>query len=149
MPYYYHIHRGIEPSELENKFIKNKALFFSRKNSGWYNIEKNISKDYGGYRIYEIYIPSSRFSFSFNPKRKGKIVKITKDKINEYKDLHNKNGLYSHNLFFDTMKKRGIIGIDATLEDKDLYITGPPEGYIWKKPKDIKIKLINIVKLTI
>ena len=140
MPYYYHIHRGIKPCSLDNKFIENKPLFFSKKNSIWYNIEKEVSKDYGGYRMYEIYIPSSRFTLSFNPKTKDKIVKITPDNIKEY---------HVHYPIFDNMKKRNIIGIDATLQDLNgLYPQGtPPEGYIWKKPKDIKIKLINIVKL--
>ena len=47
MPKYYHVHRGIKPSELENNFIKNQSLFFSKKISGCYNMEKDISKDYG------------------------------------------------------------------------------------------------------
>ena len=33
MPKYYSIHRGITISEIENKFIKNKPFFFSKKNS--------------------------------------------------------------------------------------------------------------------
>lgn len=52
------------------------------------------------------------------------------------------------------MKKRNIIGIDAstkhtydTIEYKEAYFTGPPEGYIWQKPSDIKIKLISTIKL--
>jgi hypothetical protein len=52
MPYYYHIHRGIKPCSLDNKFIENRPLFFSKKNSDWYNIEKEVSKEYGGYRMY-------------------------------------------------------------------------------------------------
>ena len=124
MPKYYHIHRGITSSDIEKKFIKNKPLFFSKKNSGWYNIEKEISKDYNGYRIYEIYIPNNRYTLSFNPITVGKIVKITTDNINEYIQLIKKGN------FIEEMKKRNIIGIDATIEHKDAYITGPPEGYI-------------------
>ena len=45
------------------------------------------------------------------------------------------------------MNKRNIIGIDATIEHKYAYIGGWPEGFVWKKPSDIKIKLIEIVKL--
>ena len=142
MPYYYHIHRGIKPCSLDNKFIKNRPLFFSKKNSIWYNIEKEISKDYGGYRMYEIYIPRTYFTLSFNPKTKNKILKITPDNIKEY------NELYPHFPFINNMKKSNIIGIDATQDLNGLYSMGtPPEGYIWKKPKDIKIKLIEIVKL--
>ena len=149
MPYYYHIHRGIKPCSLDNKFIKNRPLFFSKKNSIWYNIEKKASKEFGGYRMYEIYIPQTYFTLSFNPKTKDKIVKITLDNIKEYRELKViPNGFYPHYPFIDNIKKkRNIIGIDATLEHNELRITGLPEGYIWKKPKDIKIKLIEIVKL--
>ena len=38
MPIYYHIRRGKIPI----KYDKNKRMFLSRKNSLWYNIEKNI-----------------------------------------------------------------------------------------------------------
>ena len=57
--------------------------------------------------------------------------------------------MYKGNLpFIEEMKKRNIIGIDATIEHKDMYLAGmPPEGYIWEKPSDIKIKLVEIVKL--
>jgi hypothetical protein len=153
MPKYYHIHRGTEPSTLEKKFIKNIPLFFSKKNSNWYNIEKDISKEYGGYRIYEIYIPSSRYTLSFNPTSVDKIVKITSYNINDYILLLNEHK-NNRNNFIEEMKKRNIIGIDATIEHtydkikyKDAYFTGPPEGYIWRKPSDIKIKLLSIIKL--
>ena len=144
MPKYYHVHRGTTPSNVGNKFIKNCPLFFSRKNSNWYNIEKDISKDYGGYWIYEIYIPSKRFTVSFNPSNNCKIVKITKNNINEYVKL--KEEYIGHNRFIEEMKKRNIIGIDATIEHTDAYISGPPEGYIWQKPSDRKIKLFETVK---
>ena len=143
MSRYCHIHRGITPSGLEKKFIKNFPLFFSKKNSSWYNIEKDISKDYNGYRMYEIYIPKNRYTISFNPRIAGKIVKVTADNINEYHNL--KKEYIGHINFIEEMKKRNIIGIDATLEHKD--IIRAPEGYIWQKPRDIKIKLIEIKKL--
>jgi hypothetical protein len=146
MPKYYQIHRGIEPSKVEKKFIKNKPFFFSKKNSFWYNIEKDISKDYGGYIIYEIYIPNYLFTSSFNPIKKNKIVKITKKNIFEYNQLKNVYG--GHNDFIEEMKKRNIIGIDATFNKGKIYKTeNPPEGYLWQKPKDIKIKKIETVIL--
>ena len=73
MPKYYQIHRGLKTSDVENKFIKNKPFFFSKKNSRWYNVEKQISEDYGGYIIYEIYIPNNIFTLSFTPRTKNKI----------------------------------------------------------------------------
>jgi len=145
MPKYYHINRGIKPSKIEKKFIEDYPLFFSKKNSGWYNIEKSISEDYGGYRVYEITIPKKLFTISFNPRTKAKIVKINKDNINEYLELREK--YRGHHAFIKEMNKRNIIGIDCTREHKDSYITGPPEGYIWKKQSSIIIKLIEIVKL--
>jgi hypothetical protein len=151
MPKYYHIHRGTAPSELEKGFTKNRPLFFSKKNSRWYDIEQNISKDYGGYRMYEIYIPKTRFTTSFNPKTAGKIVKITKNNIKEYFQL--RDNYKGNNSYIDELKIRNIIGVDATLEhkdkdkDKDKDNYGPPEGYVWQKPADIKIKLVEVVKL--
>ena len=146
MPLYYQIHRGLELSEIENKFIKNRAFFFSKKNSMWYNIEKQISEDYGGYIIYEISIPNNLFTLSFNPRTKNKIVKITKENIDEYKKL--KKTYKGRNNFIEEMNKRNIIGIDATSEIINKHWSLPaPEGYIWQKPKSIKIKKYKIVKL--
>ena len=143
MPKYYQIHRGIENSEVENNFIINRAFFFSKENSWWYNVEKDISKDYGGYIIYEITIPNNLFTLSFNPRTKNKIVKVTKQNINEYYKL--KKTYRGHDIFIKEMNKRNIIGIDATsIIHKSL---SPPEGYLWQKPKSIKIKMIKIVKL--
>ena len=48
------------------------------------------------------------------------------------------------------MIKRNIIGIDATtkLMMKYAHVSGgPPEGFIWRKPNDIKIKSVKCVKL--
>ena len=45
------------------------------------------------------------------------------------------------------LNKRGIIGVDSTYDHKLLYLTGPPEGYIWNKPFDIKIKRIKKIKI--
>lgn len=146
MPKYYSIHRGITISEIENKFIKNKPFFFSKKNSFWYNIEKEISVDYGGYIIYEIYIPNNLFTSSFKPRTKNKIIKVTKQNINEYKKLKEIYG--GHTNFIKEMKKNNIIGVDANssiiYKHKNL---SHPEGYLWEKPDSIKIKRIKIVKL--
>jgi hypothetical protein len=146
MPKYYHIHRGKKSSEIDTKFINGTSLFFSKKNSNWYNIEKETSKDYGGYHEYEIYIPSSLFTASFNPTTKNKIVKISKNNIKEYYALRMKYNRGSY-YFIEEMKKRNIIGIDATTDLMFNYsISGPPEGFIWKKTKDIKITHIKFVK---
>jgi hypothetical protein len=145
MPKYYHIHRGVEPSELEKKFIDEYPLFFSKKNSKWNMLEKDVSESYGGYREYEIDIPKKLFTTSFHPKAKGKVVKINKDNINEYIESRKKYG--GHHGIVKEMNKRNIIGIDCTLEHPDAYYTGFPEGFIWKKPSSIKIKLIEVVKL--
>ena len=144
MPKYYHIHRGTDKSDIDTKFINNKLLYFSKKNSFWYNTELEISKDdyYKGYSIYEITIPRKLFTYSFNPK-KPKIVKINKNNIEEYKKLISKKN------FIEEMTKKNIIGIDANLPDSNEYLNKtilktPPEGYIWKTHKDIKIKKIKL-----
>lgn len=142
MTKYYHIHRGIQKSNLENGFENNRGIFFfSKKDSFWYRLEINISKDYGGYIIYEICIPKNRFTTSFNPRSK-KIVKITKKNIKEYKKLQD-------NRRRDHFMNENIIGFDLNtkfIEDRRWkYIT--PEGFIWEKPNDITIKKIKTVKL--
>lgn len=90
---------------------------------------------------------------SFNPTSVGKIVKITSYNINNYILLLNEHK-NNRNNFIEEMRKRNIIGIDCTIEDtydkieyKDVYFTGLPEGYIWEKSTDVKIKLISIIKL--
>lgn len=150
MPKYYHIHRGTKPSKVDKKFIEGQSLFFSKKNSTWYNIEKEISKEkeYGGFYEYEIYIPATRFTTSFNPRTKNKIVKITHKNIDEFISLI-MHQYKNRNLFIEEMKRRNIIGIDATSDFmyKYVHITGgPPEGFIWKKPTDIKIICIGRTK---
>ena len=134
MPLYYHIHRGKKSSKLEKQFINNNLLFFSKKNSGWYNMEKDIGQtNFGGYKIY---IPDNMFTTSFNPRTKNKIVKITKNNLEEYKKIVKKYG----KKYF--LQNKNIIGIDSTFEHPNNFVQGPPEGYIWKKPKEIKI--INV-----
>lgn len=146
MPKYYQIHRGVKLSEVENTFIINRPFFFSKRNSRWYNVEKKISQNYGGYIIYEISIPNNLFTFSFNPRTKNKIVKVNKQNIDEYKKLRK---MYKGiNNFIIEMNKRNIIGIDATSKFINKYKSLPsPEGYIWKTTKSIKIKRCKIVKL--
>ena len=149
MPIYYHISRGLKSPNLEKKFKKNVCLFFSKKNSSWYCLEKKISKDYGGYIEYKIYIPSSRFTNSFNPRKKNMIVKISKININKYKKILTIEYNNNRNLFIKDMKKKNIIGIDANtdlLYDLGFPFSGP-EGFIWSKPNDIKIEQIKCVKL--
>jgi len=142
MPTFYHIHRGTKVENLNKKFRKGYPLFFSTKNSFWYNIEREISKDYGGYVIYKIYIPSSFFSYSFKPRSRNKIVKVTDDNLDKYKEL--KINTKGHLGFIKAMKKRNIIGIEANYcSDKDYC----REGYIWQKPRNIKISCVKVVKL--
>ncbi len=83
MPKYYHVHRSYKSSLIETTVIEDQPLFFTKKNSFWYDTEIMMSKDkdyYDGYTIYEITIPKSQFTESFNPIKKNKILKI-KDPI--------------------------------------------------------------------
>tara|TARA_Y100000768_G_C23389486_1_gene412229 strand:- start:51 stop:491 length:441 start_codon:yes stop_codon:yes gene_type:complete len=144
MPVYYHIHRGTSNSKLDKKFIKNKPLYFSKKNSFWYRVELEISKDeeYNGYSIYKITIPEKLFTYSFNPRTKTpKIIKINK---------HNTDKYVKRDFNIEELKKKNIIGIDANLptskENIHKTLKYPPEGYIWELHKDIKIEKIAFVK---
>ena len=134
MPKYYHIHRGLEKSNIENKFENGKLLFFSKKNSFWYNYEIEISKDYGGYIIYEIDISPKIFTYSFKPKRKNTILKINKSNMNKYLDIKRPD-------LIKLMKQNNIIGVDATtkLFNKKNF-NQYNEAFIIKKTKHIKIK---------
>ena len=145
MPKYYQIHRGIKLSQVENKFIENKPFFFSKKNSFWYNFEKDISIDFGGYIIYEIFIPNNLFTSSFNPRTKNKIVKVSKQNLNEYIKLKRNYG--GHKNFINEMKNRNIIGIDATSNIFSKKHFSLQEGYLWKKYKGITIKRVNIINI--
>ena len=130
---------------LKQNLKKNSPLYFSKKNSRWYYIWKDISKDYGGYIEYKISFPRTLYTTSFNPRIKNKIVKITKENIQEYKYLKKK--YKGHINFIKEMNKRNIIGIDATSKFIIKYVAllrSPPEGFIWKFPKTIKIKKYEI-----
>jgi hypothetical protein len=61
---------------------------------------------YWGYKLYEIFIPSSAYTTSLNP-RTPKIVKITKKTINEYKKIYCQLGIIQGII---ELQKRGLIG---------------------------------------
>jgi len=98
MPIFYHVHVKYEPDledTLEKGFINEFPLFMSKKNSWWYEMKINDGKpkdDYkGGHTIYKITIPKKLYTSSLHPKNKNKILKITKNNIDEYikyLDLH-------------------------------------------------------------
>ena len=76
MPIYYHIHRSMKKSPIENNFKEGKMLFFSKKNSFWHNFEKDVGLDWGGYSEYKITIPQKYFTYSLNPQKKKQNIKI-------------------------------------------------------------------------
>ncbi len=132
---YYHVHTNIIDSDVINKFIKDTPLFFSKKNSWYYETYKSAWKES---IIYKIHIPLSRYTTSFNPRYKNKIVKITMQNVNEYKYLRKK--YKGHYNFIKEMNMRGVIGIDSTNIKLNRYPTlRPLEGYFWRKPFDIII----------
>jgi hypothetical protein len=115
-------------------------------------MEKEIGKELGGYTIYEIDIPKKYFTNSFNPTGKNKIIKINKDNIDEY--IRFKNELKIKSKFIEEMQKRNLIGVESTFVDSTVTgnayktnstIITPYEGYIWKKPQDIKISICEIL----
>ena len=76
MPIYYHIHRSMEKSAIENNFKEGKRLFFSKKNSFWHNFEKDVGLDWGGYSEYKITIPQKYFYIFFKTTKKKQNIKI-------------------------------------------------------------------------
>ena len=153
MAIFYHIHRSTKSSTLENGLIEEHALFFSKKNSFWFNIEKQIGiENFGGYIIYKINIPDNCFTQSFHKNAKYKILKLTKKNINKYlqfvNKLKGKNLLTGSIRLIDELKKRNYIGVDATSLNMT-YNKSPHhlEGFIWNFTKcKIKIKKIKTVK---
>ena len=146
MPVYYHISLETKHNIYKN-FSKNlsnkKLLFFSKKNSFWYNLWKS---DETSYAVYKITIPEKLYTTSFNPLKK-KIVRITKDNIDEFIKFDNQLGLSKlRNIEF--LRKRNIIGIDANTEIVKKYpikhVLGPTraEGWIYDF-KDVKIKKVG------
>ena len=160
MPKYYHIHRSIKRSNIENNFKDGKMLFFSKKNSFWYNFEKTIGLEdgYGGYSEYEISIPQKYFTYSLKPQKKNKILKLTPKNIEDFIRLHKniENKYNSPKVLRDEYINKNFIGIDATnkqlqnLYKKLKYDPDPQldrgQGWITIKLKDITIKKVNVVK---
>ena len=153
MPIYYHIHRSMEKSLIENNFKEGKQLFFSKKNSFWHNFEKDVGLDWGGYSEYKITIPQKYFTYSLNPRKKNKILKLTPKNIKGFIKLHEK--YTDKNLVVEYINKN-FIGIDATHKKlRDLYKKlkydphinlDPPAGWITQKFKDITIQKVKVVK---
>lgn len=145
MPKFYHVHRGICPSDIEDGFEKERLFYFARKNSLFYKAMMKFGKEHdGGYIIYEINIPNNRYTESFNPKSEGKIVRITNKNYDQY-----------HNLFRTRKKppikelmKKGIFGIDATspyIRDEDGC--SPLEGFVFdyhKTKKEFSVRVVEI-----
>ena len=137
MPIFYHIHRGADTNSLDDGFIDGEPLWFSKKDSYWYKVEKIVGcTNYGGYKTYEIFIPSEAYTTSMHP-RTPKIIKITSETINDFKKIWD-----GHNATIALFKKRGAIGVDCT--DHYGVYRNPPEGIIWKLPPKAYIKLVEV-----
>lgn len=123
MPIYYHIHRGRDPIV----FDKNHEMFMSKKNSFWYNIEKEMSN--GEYLEYKITIPQNRFTISLNPRDKTKILKLNKENIKEYRKLYpNRDD-----------ERNNFGGVDAT--NIRPYKLNYHDELVLRNWKDVKIEL--------
>jgi hypothetical protein len=117
-------------------FNNDNILFFSKKNTIWYEHQIKIAEKYNSYQIYEIEIEPELFTYSLNPKTK-KVVKINKNNMNEYLLLKKE---FLNNKFKDELKKRNIIGFDISnkeLKNKDF---DKPDCYIIEKNDKIRIK---------
>ena len=152
MPNFYHIHRSIVPSKIEQNFIDNRPLFFSLNNSVWYKIELDIcqtDEEYDGCTIYKIIIPQKIFVNSIEKFNTPKILKISNDNISDYKNFIEKN-----NNIIKSLSDHNIIGVDLTdekiwskLSKKPSFLFNSNEGCLWKKIPEIEIKVYKrIVK---
>jgi hypothetical protein len=89
-------------------------LWFSKKNSGWYNFWKLVGEDVESYAIYKIIIPEKLFTTSFHP-RSNKILRITDKNMKEFLKLK-MDDKYIYAGAFKTryafLKKNNMIGLD-------------------------------------
>jgi len=149
MPKFYHIHRGLDESTLDKEFLDVgngcQGLFFAKKDTMWHNIERETSVEYGGYKEYEIYIPSFLYTLSLTPTT-PKVIKITEKNVSKYlESLRSKKycrGIDRYN--------PNIIGVDVTIKDlriKKFGIIYNEEGVIFRWNPNIKIHLCNKVSI--
>ena len=115
MSYYYHVHKGNEPSTLETFYDKNQPSYWSQKGSFWNIVEKDMGINYyGGYREYRLHIPEELFTESLYSYRKHpKIYRVTHNNVKEYRKL--RRDFPGHIKFNKEMIRRGFTGIDATI----------------------------------
>jgi len=157
MPTYYHISLGEENiinnlsinNNCLNIFRKSRSLHYSKKNSYWYNIWKDIGKNViKSYTVYKITIPPDIYTDSFNPTSK-KIVRITSKNIDKYKELRTKKLLKNYSY----MRTNNIIGIDLNTkyvyknEEEINNLDGSPityEGWLFELNNNIKCQKIGI-----
>lgn len=109
-----------------------------------YRFQKN-SKYNDGFRQREISIPKELYTTSLNPTGKNRILKITKDNLEEFEKLEDEFKLQmkdgSHILEFEKLQrelnKRHIIGIDQTIRKGTYGLQS--FGCIWHYIDKIKI----------
>lgn len=122
-------------------FNNDNILFFSKKNTIWYEHQIKIAEKYNSYQIYEVEIAPELFTYSLNPKTK-KVVKINKNNIDEYLLLKKE---FLNNNFKKELKKRNIIGFDISNKELKNKNFDQPDCYIIEKNENIQIKLIKTI----
>jgi len=157
MSVYYHISLGEEiviRNELNNNnslniFRKSRSLHFTKKNSYWYNIWKDIGENViKSYTIYKLTIPSCLFTDNFNPNKK-KLVRINGKNVEDYKKLRDKKLIKN----YAYMRNNNVIGIDMnthyvynnaeqTNNSNGSLITY--EGWLFELHNDIKCEKVGI-----
>jgi hypothetical protein len=150
MPKFYHITTTDKPQDLKKYFIEGRMLFFSKKNQYWYNILHH----YEDRCKYEINIPTTSFTTSFQTKKKNSIFKLTVDNFMEYKKR-----LIAHGRQYAFQDNPNIIGCDLTIIETQAFQklhwrkctirkhwTIDSEMFIWKFPPNATLKLINCIK---
>jgi len=149
MPKYYHVAADTDkPINFNDTFINDQNMYFSKKNSYWYAIMHQYEKRCK----YELSIPSTHFTTSFNTKKPDSIFKVTIDNFDEYKKRFKKYGR-GKNIF---ESNTNIIGIDATILESPKFLKEHwrkihgrkntllvSELIIWKLPKSFDLQLIN------
>lgn len=162
MPVYYHISLGDGLNvnkDLKNNLKLNKLIFFSKKDSKWYQMWQDVGKHHvKQYAIYKLTIPNKLFTDSFTPREK-KIIKVNNSKnLDKYLEFCKIPGFRKNITYF---RNNNIIGFDFNspyiennweqieIDQIDTQLLVEREGFIdplYIKNGSIKCEKVGIYK---
>ena len=124
----YILEYGLSPPEIKLELHDGMPLRFFTKDQFGYYMFKGFNTKYGGFRQLKITIPKKLYTTSLNPKGQNRILKITKDNIDKYKEFI-KNYLSNDPTLYKYISKKNIIGlVDMRFGEEHV------NGKLWEFP---------------